>query len=323
VRRALSIALLLLAACNAGSSEEETAAAPASLEAATPVRAAEVTRGTVTVHVGGPGRTQALREVHVRAPFTGQLVALDVNDGDTVRAGAEIGAIVAQNSHAALEGAKAMVGSARTDAEKADAARALELAQANLVRQVLRTPAGGVVLSHKANAGDFVTEGDEIASLADASSIAFVAEIAQHDLPDIHPGAAATVELASARAPLAGIVHGLLPAGAESPSVPVRIDFARPGDARVGLFGTAAIVVAEHRDALLVPAAALLRDDVSGVSRIGVIADGGVLHWVAVTSGALADDQVEVAAPGLEAGARVAVSGHVGLPEGARVRVQS
>jgi RND family efflux transporter MFP subunit len=307
VRRALSIALLLLAACNAGSSEEETAAAPASLEAATPVRAAEVTRGTVTVHVGGPGRTQALREVHVRAPFTGQLVALDVNDGDTVRAGAEIGAIVAQNSHA----------------EKADAARALELAQANLVRQVLRTPAGGVVLSHKANAGDFVTEGDEIASLADASSIAFVAEIAQHDLPDIHPGAAATVELASARAPLAGIVHGLLPAGAESPSVPVRIDFARPGDARVGLFGTAAIVVAEHRDALLVPAAALLRDDVSGVSRIGVIADGGVLHWVAVTSGALADDQVEVAAPGLEAGARVAVSGHVGLPEGARVRVQS
>jgi len=322
VRRALACALLL-AACNAGSSEESPS--PAEPAAATPVRAAEVTRGSVQVTVAGPGRTQALRELHVRAPFTGQLVALDVNDGDSLRAGATVGAVVSQNSYAALEGAKAMVASARTPEEQADAARALELAQAGLVRQALRTPKAGVVLSHKANAGDFVSEGDEIATLAEAGSIAFVAQIGQSDLPAIHPGVEATVELAAEGKALPGVVHGALPAASsENLSVPVRIDFTGPTpDVGVGLFGTARITVAEHRDVLMVPRAALLRDDVTGISRVALIAPEGAVHWVEVTPGASAHELIEVEAPALEAGARVVVSGQVGLPEGARVRVES
>jgi len=322
VKRALLCAVLL-AACNVGSSEETPA--PATPPPATPVRAAEVTRGSVQVAVAGPGRTQALRELHVRAPFTGHLTSLGVNDGDALRAGAAIGAVVSQNSYAALEGAKAMVASARTAEEKADAARALELAQAGLVRQVLRTPAAGVVLSHKANAGDFVSEGDEIATLAEAGSIVFVAQIGQSDLRAIHPGAEAMVELAAEGAALPGLVHGALPAASsENLSVPVRIDFTgSTRDVRVGLFGTARITVAEHRDVLMVPQSALLRDDVTGVSRVAVIAPEGSVHWLVVTPGAVAHDLVEIDAPALAPGARVVVSGQVGLPEGARVRVES
>ena len=322
MRRALVCAALLAAACNVGSSEETPS--PDQI-AVTPVRAAEVTRGSVTVTVAGPGRTQALRQVHVRAPFTGQLVELRVNDGDSLRAGAPVGAVVSQNSHAALEGARAMVATSRTPEEKADAARALELAQGALVRQVLRTPAAGVVLSHKANAGDFVSEGEEIATLADANSIAFVAQLGQSDLREIRPGAAASVELAAYGKELAGVVHGALPdASSENLSVPVRIDFANPPrDVGVGLFGTVRIAVAEHRDVLMVPQSALLRDDVSGVSRVAVIAPDGAVHWVVVKPGASAHDLVEVEAPALEAGSRVVVSGQMGLPEGARVRVES
>jgi multidrug efflux system membrane fusion protein len=233
--------------------------------------------------------------------------------------------VVSQNSHAALEGAKAMVAGARTPEEKADAARALELAQAGLVQQVLRTPAAGVVLSHKANAGDFVSEGDEIATLAEAGSLVFVAQIGQSDLRAIHPGAEATVELAAEGKALPGVVHGALPAASsENLSVPVRIDFAgSTRDVRVGLFGTARITVEEHRDVLMVPQSALLRDDVSGVSRVALIAPEGAVHWVVVTPGAVARDLVEVDAPALAPGSRVVVSGQVGLPEGARVRVES
>jgi len=324
VKGLLAALVLFAAACNVGETEPEHAGPRANYDAATPVRAAEVTRGTMTVTVTGPGRTQALREIHLRAPFTGELVALRFADGDSVGAGAVVGEIVSQNSHAALEGAKAMQAAARTDAEKADARRALELAQSGLVRQALRAPAAGVMLTHKANAGDFVSEGDEIATLAEAASMAFVAQIAQKDLPEIHPGAAVSIEMTSQRAPLAGVVHGLMPAPAgESLSVPVRIDLAKGSGLGVGLFGTAKIAVAQHPDALLVPRSAVLRDDISGVSHIAVIGKQDVVHWIAVTPGACADGQLEVAADELEAGARVVVSGHVGLPEGARVRVQS
>jgi RND family efflux transporter MFP subunit len=320
VRRAILCAALLIG-CSAGADEDGPVGGAS---AATPVRVAEVTRGDATVTVSGPGRIQALRELHIRAPFTGQLAALDVGDGDTVASGGAVGTIVSQNSHAALQGAKAMVSSARSESEQRDATRALELAEAGLVRQVLRAPAAGVVLSHRANAGDFVSEGDEIATIADAASLAFVAQIGQSDLREIRPGAAAVVEMASESAPLTGTVHGVLPTpSAENLSASVRIDLApQPSHLQVGLFGTARITVAEHRGVLLVPASAVLRDDITGASRVAIV-EGGAVHWLAVTPGAAAGGLLEVESPALQVGARVVVSGQVGLPEGARVQVES
>ncbi|MFI5316337.1 MAG: efflux RND transporter periplasmic adaptor subunit [Myxococcota bacterium] len=320
MKRALLCAALLIG-CSAGAGEDAPVDAASS---ATPVRVAEVTRGDVAVTVSGPGRIQALRELRIRAPFTGQLAALDVADGDAVASGGAIGAVVSQNSHAALQGAKAMLSSARSESEQRDASRALELAQAGLVRQVLRAPAAGIVLSHRANAGDFVSEGDEIATIADASSLAFVAQIGQSDLREIRPGAAAAIEMASEPQPLGGSVHGVLPtASAENLSASVRIDLAPgPANLHVGLFGTARITVAERRDVLLVPQSAVLRDDITGASRVAVV-DQNTAHWIPVTPGATAGELLEVESVALQAGARVVVSGQVGLPEGARVRVES
>jgi len=73
---------------------------------------------------------------------------------------------------------------------------------------------------------------------------------------------------------------------------------------------------------LLVPEAALLRDDVEGTVRVGVVRPDRTLHWVRVTDGLAADGRVEVtpASGELAAGDLVATSGHVGLPEGAPVK---
>ena len=75
------------------------------------------------------------------------------------------------------------------------------------------------------------------------------------------------MKLAASLEPLAGTVHALLPAAsATALAQPVRIDLKQPISA-VGLFGTAAIVVGHHDQALAVPQGALLRDDVSGVTQ--------------------------------------------------------
>jgi RND family efflux transporter MFP subunit len=325
----LALALALLAGCSghedAAPGAETANADAADPASATPVRVTEVVLGTIELTVSGTGRTEALRALRIRAPFTGRLVSLEVADGDRVRKGDAIGAIVAQNSDAALEGARAMLAAARTEPERSDAARAVELAQSALVRHPLRAPAAGVVLSHTSSAGDFVSEGDEIATIADGSSVVFVAQVVQSDLREIEPGQPAEIEISAQSEPLAGVVHGVLPtASSENLNAAVRVDFQpRAEPLAVGLFGTARITVAEHRDVLIVPTSAVLRDDVTGISRAAVLAADGTIHWIEVTAAARQADRVEVTGPGLAAGARVVVSGQMGLPEGARVRIES
>lgn len=316
--------LVLVLGCSRGADPSTQRAPGADTTAAvgTPVQVAAVARATLPVTVSGPGRTEALRQLRVRAPFVGTLLSLTVADGDRVERGEAIGAVVSRNSEAALAGARAMLDDARTPQEQADARRALELARQGLVQSPLRAPEAGVVLGHAANQGDLVNEGDEIVTIAAAGSIVFVADITQDALPRIHRGQPATVALAAQPAPARGTVHAVLPsASSDRLTAPVRIDLAaelRP--VAVGLFGTARIVVGEARDVLVVPAAAVLRDDISGSSRVALVTGEGRVRWVAVTPGVGAAGLVQIESP-LALGDRVITGGQVGLPDGAPVRV--
>jgi RND family efflux transporter MFP subunit len=295
-------------------------------EGATPVTVVPIRDTTLALTVSAPGHTEVLRPLHVRAPFTGTVTALDVADGDRVSAGDELGTFVSRSSGAALAGARAMVAAARTDAERRDAQRALDLATASLVHLPLRAPESGVVVSHAANAGDLVSEGDDILIIAPAGAVSFIADVVQSDLPQVRSGQRVAIDLAARATPLVGRVHGILPAAsAENLNAPVRIDLGRSGEAiGIGLFGTARITVGERRHVPVVPETAVLRDDVYGTTRIAVVGAGPEprAHWVPVTTGVRDNGLVEIVSPRLDPATRVIVSGLVGLPEGAPVHVQ-
>ena len=326
--RRTALVIFLAAACSNRGRETAGAAAAAAdsavVAAGTPVTVASVQRARLALTVSAPGRTEVLRPLRVRAPFTGTLTALRVADGDVVSAGEELGAVVARTSAAAAVGARSMLEAARTDAERADAQRALDLATRSLVQQPLRALEAGVVVSHAANPGDLLNEGDDILTIAPAGSIAFIAQVVQSDLAQVRPGQRAVVDLAAHLAPFAGVVHAILPAAStENLSAPVRIDFtgAAAGVA-LGLFGTARITVGERPDVPVVPEAAVLRDDVYGTSRVAAVTREGRVHWLTVTTGAREGGRVEILTPLLAPGTTVVVAGQVGLPEGAPVRPQ-
>ncbi|HEY6148407.1 MAG TPA: efflux RND transporter periplasmic adaptor subunit [Thermoanaerobaculia bacterium] len=325
--RAAGVAFALALAACAGAARchksEEAAKPPEKApDAPSPVRVASISRRTLTELVSGPGHTAALTQQKVRAPFAGTLVELRVADGDVVRRGQPVGAVVSRESDAALSGAREMLREARTPAERSDAERAVALAERNLVRRALVASADGPVLSHAAASGDRVTEDQEVLTIEDSSSIVFVADIPQSDLSRVRPGQRAVVDLGGGRTENAGAVHGILPSANPADFTGgVRIDF--PGAARLplGLFGSARIVVGERRDALVVPDAAVLRDDVSGVTRIAIVS-GGKLHWIPVTPGIRQDGLTEISGAGLPEDGQAVVSGMIGLPEGKSVAVQ-
>lgn len=293
--------------------------------AATPVRVAAVANADLARIVSGTGRTVALVQQKVRPPFAGILTELRVADGDRVRRGEELGGVVSRDSQAALDGARQMLREARTPAEQKDAERAVALAENNLVRARLESSVGGVVLSHTAIAGDRVTEDQDILTISAEDSVVFQADVPQNDLAQIRPGEPVSVELAGRPSPIPGSVHDVLSAGnAADLTVPVRIDLRRPeAPLPAGLFGTVRIRVETHAHATVVPASAVLRDDVTGKSRLAVVetASGGAARarWKEVATGLSQNGLVEVVAPPLPAGTRVVVEGQVGLTEGAAV----
>jgi multidrug efflux pump subunit AcrA (membrane-fusion protein) len=327
VRLALAAAAALaVASCGtrATGDEDEAGAGAGATDAlaATPVRVSLARLDTLRELVTAPGQTAVLREEHVRAPFAGVLANLRVTDGDGVRAGEAIATLVSLNSEAALDGAQAMLASARTAADSADARRALTLAQANQVERAITVAEAGVVLSHSASPGDRLAEGDEVVRLAAAHSSVFIADVAQSDAVGVRAGQPVAIRLAAASGTIRGTVQGVLPAASSTAfTVPVRVDLrdalAVPS---VGLFGTATITVGREAGVLAVPVAAVLTDDITGTARVAAVHQGRA-RWVVVRKGIEDGGMVAVAGPGLAPGDTVIVSGHVGLPDSTRVRV--
>jgi multidrug efflux pump subunit AcrA (membrane-fusion protein) len=100
-----------------------------------------------------------------------------VADGDHVRGGQLLAEVIAQESEAALLGARQLVASAENDRAKRDAERALDLARKALVRARLTAPEMAVVVAHSADEGSLVAEGQDIVSLAAEDSFVFRADV--------------------------------------------------------------------------------------------------------------------------------------------------
>jgi multidrug efflux pump subunit AcrA (membrane-fusion protein) len=319
----LAAGLVLLMGCRRTEAPGESAKAQLTPDAPTPVKVARAAQRSLDDVVTGPGHTAAQSQQKVRAPFAGTLLDLRVSDGDVVRRGQAIGAIVSRESEAALSGAREMLREAHSPAEREDAERAVALAEQNLVRKPILATADGPILSHVAASGDRLAEDQEILTIADASSIVFLADLPQNDLPRVRSGQRAAVDLGGGRRPLSGSVHSVLP-GANTADFtgPVRIDLPRSAEQlALGLFGMARITVAHRDNATVVPDAAVLRDDVSGTSRVASVENGRV-HWFPVTPGLRQDGVTEISGAPLPPGASVIVAGMVGLPEGKTVAVQ-
>ncbi len=315
MRPAHALALVALVALVGACSRERPAPPPP--PAATPVRLGAVSRADLRETVSAPGRTVPLRVQVIRVPFDCFLVRLLVTDGDRVAAGQVLGEVVAQRSQAAVDGARAMVAAASTERDRAEAARALAVAEASRVVRRLTAPGAGVVASHQATEGDLLSAHADVLTVADDRAVVFIADLPQTDLPRIRPGTPVELSLDARPGPIPGVVAAIVPSGADRVT-PVRVTPAAGAQLGPGLFGTARFVVATHAGALALPAPALLRDDLTGVARVAVV-QGGKAHWVEARPGLVDGDRVELLSPALAPGTPVVVEGQVGLPEGAPV----
>lgn len=326
------LSLILLAGCG------DKAPAPAP-ETAQTVKASvqEIKPSAVPQIHATPGTVVAVESAHVASRLMGQILAIDVVEGQSVKAGqrlftvdpADVGAQVAQ-AEAALADAKVNFerfaalykeeAVSRQQFEKMklayDQARAAADSARNQMRYaVVTSPIAGVVTQKLASAGSLAVPGQPVVVVENPARLQLQTQVGEALLATIRVGDRVPVQIEGRAGTIEARVAQISPAADPvSRTFLVKLDLAGEG-LRSGQFGRVLFSTGQ-REALLVPKSALIER--AGIQGVFVVDAQGIARFRMVRSGAEHDGQIEIQA-GLNAGERVVVQGAAGLETGNRV----
>jgi RND family efflux transporter MFP subunit len=219
---------------------------------------------------------------------------------------------------------------AQAEARLASAREALATTQTWLGYTKVTAPFHGTVNDRWVHPGAFVSAAERtpLFELADASTIRAVIDVPEGDVPSVHTGETRVrVSLPALRGrPCEGVVSRSAAAlDAKTRTLRIEVDLENDrGELDPGMFGQASLVLEVHKDALVVPATAIVRG--SGEPSVFVVVDAGdgTGHKAVRRSVRLGleDGKVAEVLTGLEPTDQVVARG-LGLVDGAPVHVAS
>ncbi len=181
-------------------------------------------------------------------------------------------------------------------------------------------PFNGVVAERWHNPGDVVDANERVLRVVDLRRLQVTAAVPVADAPRIAAGRAARVTPPGGRdVEMAGTVAGT-PAVVDPATGTAAVRIAIRGSLPVGTPVAVSITAEERPGALIVPAAALLRDE--DETAVFVVGPDGKAHRRKVVVGLVTPDEVQVLS-GLREGEQVVVKGQDELPDGAAVTVEA
>ena len=341
--------------CGGGSSAAEHSVPPSVVQLA-PENVATAKIGEMAAGPSVSGQLTAAREATVRAQVGGSLVALPVDRGQAVEAGALVAKIASRDLESSFESSKASVTSAetalavaRTEHQRTEslvkggalAARDLEqtrnavsIAEAQVAaaraRQMsvwqqiddtsVKAPFAGIVSARSASLGDVVAPGTELVTIIDPSSLRLEALVPSDQIAQVKPGAPVHVSIRGVEGAVVGKVDRVSPS-ADPVTRQVSIFVSVPnksGKLIAGLFADGRVHTAT-REGVVVPLSAV--DETGAVPLVTRVKDGKA-ERVVVELGIrqLDTEQVEVT-KGIASGDVLIVGSAKGVAPGTPVNV--
>ncbi|MDR3748982.1 MAG: efflux RND transporter periplasmic adaptor subunit [Acidobacteriota bacterium] len=194
-----------------------------------------------------------------------------------------------------------------------------EGAAAQLAYTEIRSPINGVVTDRPTYPGETPPPGTPLLTVMDTSSVIARAHIPQNDAATLKPGDAAAIT-APGDVRVNGKVTLVSPAlDPNSTTVEVWVEAPNPdGRLRPGTSVNISMVAQTLNDAILVPAAALLKTP-EGEATV-MIMSGDRARQVSIETGIREGDKIQIT-KGLSGGETVIVTGAYGLPDNTRVKI--
>ncbi len=341
--RALGGALLLATAGNVDCAE-----VPKTLE----VKVAKPARGEIVRYVRLPGNIRANQQATLYAKVAGYLKSIKVDKGDRVEAGEALGEIEVPELQADLAKYQAEATVAELDCDRisaaqkkapdlvmpqsVDEARArLEVARANLERTrtllgyaKIAAPFAGIVTGRFVDPGAFIPAATS-GSAAQTAAIVTIADFntvrAQVALPEVEASLAKvgqpvklTVEGLAGKTFDAKISRFTYALDDATRTMLVEADLPNPDLLlRPSMYATVRVGVDKHKDALLIPAEALVMEK---ANAFAFTAEGGKAKKMAIQIGFNDGANVEVTS-GLTGNEQVILTGKLTLADGTPISV--
>lgn len=362
---ALVATLASLAACNKGEGEEGTengeasdsssvgADAPATTQLTLPVAAVEVREGDLVLTVSTTGQVASDEVATLRSEVAATVSKVLVRPGDRVRAGqplvefdAQLLEIAVKEAEANLERAQVsyrdtyypdsvVTGrppseeqrrNARARSGLSSAEVALERAQYEREKAIVKSPFAGLVDQVMIAPGMRVSTGDQITRVVNLGALRVDAQVLEHDMPLVKEGGQAIVSSAAGgNRPIIGRVVAVLPlvdtttrSGRAFVRIPANTSL------RPGMYADVRLEATRLPNRRLVPTRAIIQRD--NRPLVFVVRDGRA-QWVYINPGRSNGLETEVlpdSGTGLipvEVGDNVIVEGHLTLTHDAAVRV--
>jgi multidrug efflux pump subunit AcrA (membrane-fusion protein) len=305
-----------VAVCTVGACHQETETLPA-----TPthidVRVSAARRGDINETISVTGETAALSVLRLASPIAGRVTFLSARAGDHLDAGTVAARVISLETDAAVHGFAFLDGAAQLST--AERTRAQRLQRDLGTRDIpLRAPFAAVVAERLHNPGEQVAQNDVLLDLFDPQSLYALAQVPVESASRIRAGMPAEVRTGGVT--VAGHVDALAAALVpQTLTVPVRIGLATALDPPLLHAAVQVrIVVAQHRDALLIPRSALLSSNVTEQGVIMVAADHSARRRT-VQLGLRTASDVEII-QGITDGELVLTDGQYSLPDDTRIK---
>ena len=313
------------------------------------VRVSKVVREPISSLYSTSATLRADRSATVIARTRGVVERLVVEEGDRVSSGQPLAYLeddeqriaaarartteeTAQREHERLSGlyAQGLVSvdeyeASRRDSE--DAQHALELAELELSRTVIRAPISGVVVTRHLDVGATVSDGTPVYDLADIDPLYADVNIPERHVNSLHPGQEVRLTADSTDTVASAIIERIAPA-VDPATGTVKVTVAVKGNSglRPGAFVRVDIVTDTHEDALVVARSALVAEGHRW--QIYRLTNDDLVEQIEVALGFENGNRVEIdhtvnSEVTVMPGDEVVVVGAPALSDGAKVRVMA
>jgi hypothetical protein len=297
VMAAALLANLMFAGCGSGATSDGGDAT----DSRTPVTVTQMRTGSIRNTVTLNATARFLRKNTVRSTVNGRVERAGIALGDHVVAGRPIYAL-------------------RTKEAEALGAMATRDSSFRIGGSItINVPATGIAVQVDKLLNDYVSDGDQLAVIADANSSVFVMEVPYELVKSVHVGSGCTIAL-----PDSSTVEGVIatPLSVMDAASQTQSWVVKPKGSVVfpeGLTGTVRITVDRHAGAEILPASCVLGNEEMTSFWVMRLANDSTAVKVPVKRGIVTHDSVEVLEPRFIAGDRFLLTGGYGLPDTANV----
>jgi multidrug efflux pump subunit AcrA (membrane-fusion protein) len=268
------------------------------------VQVTHVRRGTIqqTVELNA---TSVFRRQHVlKSPVTGYVFKSFAEPGRMVKKGAPVFVIETKESRAL-----------------GNSLDSLNLQLGLSGRITIRASVSGYVASISHQTGDFVPEGEPLATLNDRNSMAFLLNVPVEWPTIIHNGMQLPVRLPDGRT-LTGVVTETLPSVDQAAQThQVIIHVGKAGIVPEGLMAKVSLAQSEKENTQLLPKTAVLANETETHFWVMKMHGKETAVKVPVTTGIQTADSVEILTPTFRPADEILTTGNYGVPDTLNVKV--